>query len=101
MQTNARIAIQDFGPIGKADMDLRPLTVFVGPSNTGKTYLAVLIYALHRMTDGFGAFPLTPRLLSRRFRRPRLEIEGLDISESDIARVGKKLMAMGATILVL
>ena len=29
-------------------MDLRPLTVFVGPSNTGKSYLAILVYALHR-----------------------------------------------------
>ena len=32
----------------RADIDLRPLTVFVGPSNTGKSYLAILIYALHR-----------------------------------------------------
>ena len=30
-------------------MDLRPLTVFVGPNNTGKSYLAILIYALHNL----------------------------------------------------
>ena len=46
---NYRIKINDFGPIAHADIDLRPLTVFVGPSNTGKSYLAVLIYALHRV----------------------------------------------------
>ena len=30
------IAVKNFGPIAEADIDLRPLTVFVGPSNTGK-----------------------------------------------------------------
>ena len=43
-----RLAVKNLGPIGEANVDLRPLTVFVGPSNTGKSYLAVLIYALHR-----------------------------------------------------
>ena len=42
------IEVTDFGPIVEAMIDLRPLTVFVGPSNTGKSYLAILIYALHR-----------------------------------------------------
>ena len=42
------LEVNDFGPIVHAKIDLRPLTVFVGPSNTGKSYLATLIYALHR-----------------------------------------------------
>ena len=42
------LEVTNFGPIAKAKIDLRPLTVFVGPSNTGKSYLAILIYALHR-----------------------------------------------------
>ena len=46
------IEVSDFGPIAKATVDLRPLTVFAGPSNTGKTYLAILIYALHRYFGG-------------------------------------------------
>ena len=50
------ISVRNFGPIAEADLDLRPLTVFVGPSNTGKTYLSVLIYALHRMFEGFLEF---------------------------------------------
>ena len=45
---NYRLSVTDFGPIAKADIELRPLTVFVGPSNTGKSYLAILIYALHK-----------------------------------------------------
>ena len=43
-----QLTVSNFGPIAKAEIDLRPLTVFVGPSNTGKSYLAILIYALHR-----------------------------------------------------
>ena len=43
-----RLGIRDFGPIEHADVEFRPLTVFVGPGNTGKSYLATLIYALHR-----------------------------------------------------
>ena len=42
-----QLSVSNFGPIAKAEIDLRPLTVFVGPSNTGKSYLAILIYALH------------------------------------------------------
>ena len=42
------LRVSNFGPIAKAEIDLRPLTVFVGPSNTGKSYLAILIYALHQ-----------------------------------------------------
>ena len=52
------ISVRNFGPIAEADLDLRPLTVFVGPSNTGKTYLSVLIYALHGVFGGFSEFPL-------------------------------------------
>ena len=52
------ISVRNFGPIAEADLDLRPLTVFVGPSNTGKTYLSVLIYALHQVFCGFSGFPL-------------------------------------------
>ena len=47
-QDNLELEVKDFGPIIKAKIDLRPLTVFVGPSDTGKSYLAILIYALHR-----------------------------------------------------
>ena len=42
------IEARDFGPIVEASVEMRPLTVFIGPSNTGKSYLAVLLYALHR-----------------------------------------------------
>ncbi len=55
-----RIAVKNFGPIVTAEVDVRPLTIFVGPSNTGKSYLAVLLYVLHRCLGrgvpyGYGA----------------------------------------------
>ena len=66
-QRTIGLKVTNFGPIVEADIELRPLTVFVGPSNTGKSYLAILIYALHSLFAGY----LAPsgRLLSRRRKR--------------------------------
>ena len=52
VQDSIELEVNDFGPIVDAKIDLRPLTVFVGPSNTGKSYLATLIYALHMYFTG-------------------------------------------------
>ena len=54
---NIHIGVENFGPIEKAKIDLRPLTVFVGESNTGKTYLGALIYALLRTFEGIPRVP--------------------------------------------
>ena len=56
--TSVRFEVTNFGPIESGAVDMRPLTIFVGPSNTGKTYLAVLIYALNRILEGFPRIPL-------------------------------------------
>lgn len=50
---SAQLSVTNFGPIAKAEIDLRPLTVFVGPSNTGKSYLAILVYALHKFFSDY------------------------------------------------
>ena len=49
------LSVKDFGPIAEATVELRPLTVFVGASNTGKSYMAILLYALHRFFGAGGA----------------------------------------------
>ena len=59
-QGSLHLEVKDFGPIVKAEIELRPLTVFVGPSNTGKTYLATLIYALHQHFSGRSPTPGFP-----------------------------------------
>ena len=56
-QDALELEVTNFGPIVEAKIDLRPLTVFVGPSNTGKSYLAILIYALHRFFRA-GPYPI-------------------------------------------
>ena len=40
-----KISVKNFGPIHEANIRLAPLTLFVGPSNTGKSYLAKAISA--------------------------------------------------------
>ena len=46
-----KLTVSNFGPIAEASIELRPMSVFVGPSNTGKSYMAALIYALHKSFD--------------------------------------------------
>ena len=38
-QLSYSLKVRDFGPIAEANVTLRPLTVFVGPSNTGSRIL--------------------------------------------------------------
>ena len=68
MPERTTLSVKDFGPITEAAIDLRPFTVFVGASNTGKSYLATLLYALHQF---FGQSTATfePLLLPSRLRR--------------------------------
>lgn len=40
------VDVQNFGPIRRGTFDLRPLTVFTGKNNTGKSWLASIVYAL-------------------------------------------------------
>lgn len=46
LRTTMNIGIENFGPIKKANFDIKPLTVFTGPNNSGKTYSSLLIHAL-------------------------------------------------------
>ena len=46
-----KLKVKNFGPIREAEVDLKPLTVFVGPSNTGKSYLAMLLYSVAKALD--------------------------------------------------
>ncbi len=76
---NLELTVTDFGPIAKAKIDLRPLTVFVGPSNTGKSYMAVLIYALHQFFNAYSG-----RKGFRSFSHVK-QRQSLDLSEHDLS----------------
>ena len=53
--------VENFGPIAEArDIAFKPMTVFVGPSNTGKSYLALLLHALLKGFQNATSFPRLP-----------------------------------------
>ena len=41
-----KIQVKDFGPISSGEITLKPLTVFIGPNNSGKSYAAMLIHSI-------------------------------------------------------
>ena len=51
------VTVQNFGPIAQAEVNLRPLTILVGRTNTGKTCFSKLIYAIHKTLSGFPLIP--------------------------------------------
>lgn len=52
-----RIRIKDFGPVVEGAIDLKPLTIFVGPNNSGKSYVAMLVHSI--VSTENHAIPLT------------------------------------------
>ena len=73
-----QLSVRDFGPIASADVDLRPMTVFVGPSNTGKSYLAILVYALHQFFSRHPSVAAFFRPVTNQWRRPLTAIGDID-----------------------
>ena len=54
---NLILDVENFGPIAEAkNIEFKPMTVFVGPSNTGKTYLAMLLHSFLQAYNNTG-FP--------------------------------------------
>ena len=91
MHYDVHVSVEQFGPIQKGSVDLRPLTIFVGPSNTGKTYLAILIYALHRTLQGFSRLPIMERYYFS-------HEEKMSLSGDEIERISTKLDSKGEPI---
>ena len=61
---NLKLAVKNFGPIREGEVEFKPLTVFIGPNNSGKSYMATLLYALSRALTGKTGFPYISRLIS-------------------------------------
>ena len=96
-----RLEVKDFGPIAEASVDVRPLTVFIGPSNTGKSYLAILMYALHRC---FGRPPDPlyrrgfPRLMGWRTFRFREAMQPKDSIRKSLTDWLSKVAVQGGSL---
>ncbi len=85
------IAVENFGPIEKGEVELRPLTIFVGASNTGKTYFSVLIYSLHNTLEGFSRIPVVGRQLSRLLESSLGSFVASDEERAAIAEAAEEL----------
>jgi len=46
MNTLYNLSVKNFGPINKAEMDITPLTIFVGKNGSGKSFFSLLIHSL-------------------------------------------------------
>ena len=66
-----KVSVKDFGPIIEGAVDLKPLTMFVGPSNAGKSYLAMLAYSL---IQSFGALSVNPFSVNPYVGQVRLDL---------------------------
>ncbi len=85
LKTKMKISVSNYGPIAKAEgIEICPLTVFVGPSNTGKSYLAVLIYALCNSFEMEHNFPSLSYHRTHRSRVTREDLKGLDKADESI-----------------
>jgi hypothetical protein len=74
------LKVQDFGPIAEGTATLRPLTVLIGPNNAGKSYFALLTYAL---TGPFGRPPAMYRRRWGFWRHDLLTEPGRRFSEKE------------------
>lgn len=69
-----KLKVKNFGPVYEGDIHLKPLTLFVGPNNSGKSYIAMLVHSI------FEANPAGREQKS--FYRPALHWVAPDASES-------------------
>jgi len=47
-ELKSEIEIQNFGPLRDGVIEIKPLTIFIGPNNSGKSYGALLIHSLYK-----------------------------------------------------
>lgn len=47
-----KVSIENFGPVREGEFELKPLTLFIGPNNSGKSYMALLVYAFSQALSG-------------------------------------------------
>lgn len=92
--SNLRLRVRNFGPIGSGEVEFRPLTILIGPNNSGKSYLAHLAYALWKALSGdlrrpLGTEPSFTDYLERQLRdaQERLPFEQLPPERQEILRL--------------
>jgi len=80
---NLKLKIRNFGPITEGEIALKPLTIFIGPNNSGKSYAAMLIHSI------FESY--SPRYMPRDFP-PDFRVHFLlDYHKVDVDKLTKDL----------
>jgi len=105
------IEAKDFGPISGGRITLKPLTIFIGPNNSGKSYAAMLIHSIFEsytpsalpkavppfFRSGFLDIPEAHKFLSQELSTLTTQINSLEVGEeleipnSILKRVTKKI----------
>lgn len=75
-----RLGIRNLGRIAHAELDIRPLTIFVGPNNTNKTWAAYCLYGLAQRLTFDPAAAWNALQMDKR-ARPR----GADVEHAELA----------------
>ena len=94
------ISVKNFGPIAEGSVDLKPLTIFVGPSNTGKSYMATAVYAVMKSFQGSNLIPPKHRTSMSRWERMGYSTQSLPWTvfwelPDDDSTVGKAVYRWG------
>jgi len=104
-----QLEVENFGPVARGKLLIKPLTVFVGPNNTGKSHIAMLYYALlttfteppplFLLTDESRVNEVLPKLNKRLSKRLKINIERAFSSKiSDLIRWGSQVMEFRASL---
>jgi predicted ATPase len=73
-----KIRIRNMGPVKTAEIDLKPLVIFIGPNNAGKSFVATLLYASLSQT-GVASSLQVARTMRRASWDEELDESGADI----------------------
>ena len=105
-QEEYTIEARNFGPIAEAKLTLKPLTVLIGPSNTGKTWMATLACMMMRKHMEFsqGHYGEQQGVLPwggfRKLRGMRGSLSGMEEHESILEKLGKSQLRRFSSQLV-
>ena len=89
------VEAKDFGPISGGKITLKPLTIFIGPNNSGKSYAAMLIHSIFEsytpsalpkavppfFRSGFLDIPEAHKFLSQELSTLTAQINSLEVGE--------------------
>ena len=95
-----KLTVKNFGPIHKAEVDVKyPMTVFVGPSNTGKSYMAILIYTIAKAFERMDYRRVLSSLFDEEEFYEKKKIEEIISDDEKFAKLAHDLLLRFALIL--